>query len=178
MAGSDVYLGAVDGLEQEIAVIAAVLNHRHIFIGGKKHLFPQCAIARKDIVLLLHELRVQFGGLVGVGRLLCYEFRDLRIGARGFARVATGRRARRKTQGQYRHHKQGRNLRKLHGHSSVLSKHVLLFIGGQGELFCRYIQAVAIADGIDGAGPDALSAPNAFGMIGCADHIDVHLTNL
>ncbi|MCI6575300.1 MAG: hypothetical protein MSC42_00985 [Collinsella sp.] len=40
MAGSDVYLGAVDGLEQEIAVIAAVLNHRHIFIGGKKHPCP------------------------------------------------------------------------------------------------------------------------------------------
>ncbi|MDD6555734.1 MAG: hypothetical protein PUF02_00510 [Collinsella sp.] len=40
MAGSDVYLGTVDGLEQEIAVIAAVLNHRHIFIGDKKHLCP------------------------------------------------------------------------------------------------------------------------------------------
>ena len=48
----------------------------------------------------------------------------------------------------------------------------------RGSFFCRYIQAVAIADGIDGACPDALSAPDAFGMIGCADHIDVHLTNL
>ena len=126
----------------------------------------------------MHELRIQLGGLVGVGRLLRNELRDLRIGARRFARIATGRRTRHKTQGQYRHHKQGRNLRKLHGHSSVLSKLVLLFIGGQRELFCRHIQAIAIADGIDRTGPDALSASDTFGMIGRAGHVNVHLTNL
>ena len=65
----ELVLGAFNRFEQEVPVIAAVLNHGRVFIGREKDLFPQGAILGQNRIFLLHQLLMQLRRLVRRGRL-------------------------------------------------------------------------------------------------------------
>ena len=63
----ELVLGAFNRFEQEVPVIAAVLNHGRVFIGREKDLFPQGAVLGQN--RMLHQLLMQLRRLVRCGRL-------------------------------------------------------------------------------------------------------------
>ena len=106
--GRELVFGALDRVEEEVAVVLAVLDHRHVLVGCQKHFFPQLRVAGEDLVLLLHELLVQLGCLLGVLRLRCQQSRDIGVAAcRGclaILRSRTGCKAKRQ-KGDHQHYR-------------------------------------------------------------------------
>ena len=65
-------LGGVDGFQQEVAVVFAVLHHDLTLVRCHKDLFPKCCVLRQNSSLLRCQFLVHGGCLLGVLRLVVH----------------------------------------------------------------------------------------------------------
>ena len=72
----ELILCSFDRLEQEVAVVAAVLNHGRTLVRRHKHLFPKSTVLGQNCRLLCHQLLMQFCCFIHGFRLRCYQRGD------------------------------------------------------------------------------------------------------
>ena len=110
---AELVLGGFDGVQQEIAVILAVLDHGHALVRRQKDLFPKLRVLRQDLILPIHQGLVGGGGLLRLGRVAAV------FGLAVTLRAAGG-------QGQHHQRCQQQRGQFLHVDSSVFSS-MLIF---------------------------------------------------
>ena len=72
----ELILCAFDRFEQEVAVVAAVLDHRRALVSGKENLFPKRTVLIQDRSFGIHQLGVQRRRFLSGGRLFCQKVID------------------------------------------------------------------------------------------------------
>ena len=161
----------LDGIQQEIAVVFAVLLHGHALIGRHEHLLPEFGIFRQERVFPLQQLLVQseriLGGfrLAGHGGAVSAHIRLLVV-----VLCAAG------CKGEQHHRAQHQSQYLLYVHIRFSLSFVVVFSQCRCVFFLFSIaEAVAEAHGVRRTGTDTHPAADALGMVGRFRHIHVHL---
>ena len=80
----ELILGSFDGLEQEVAVVVTVLDHRHALVGGEEEFFPQLGVLGQDGSFLRPQPGVQgLCLLLGLGHAVAAVLVPCGLGAAG-----------------------------------------------------------------------------------------------
>ena len=66
LVGGKLVLGGLNGVQQEITVVLAVLLHGHALVGRQEHLLPKGLVFHQNGILLVHQGLVHSGRLLGV----------------------------------------------------------------------------------------------------------------